>query len=575
MMHAANALTRPFSKWNHPVQRTMIAGLFALAAVSAVLLGLSVLSEDAAFSFSTFVYVVVPLGAGAVLISAATTHSGQNRIAWLTIGAGVFAWGVGELIWVIYEWYLAVEVPYPGWADVFYVAGYPLLFVGILILPHVKRRGLERVRLFLDATAGTIAGAAIMWVAYLNELIYFDSEISIMEQYINVMYAVGDLFLLIAVMILAVRRSSLRFDPRLISLAVGLVVMAAADIVYIPMVEEGIYTSGGWLDATWLIAYGAFIVAAWYLLEPEVDNEQVVRASRIWQLGVPYAAIMLLFGMTLIEIRGDASTLQIASGIVGLLVIGRQGVAIRENREIVEKQRTELIASISHELRTPLTGVIGFTELLDSEWDTLDDGDRAEMISIINGQAQHIGRIVTDLVGLARNTLDSTHLEQDTLNVDMLVRDAIAMVPELVDGTVVPETDIQPGLTVYGDRGRLIQVLVNYLTNAIRYGSGEMRIDARAEGRHLVINVHDNGPGVPKQHEEAIWDRFERGAHRFDATVPGSGIGLPIARMLVEAHGGTASYRRSGQLGGARFTMSIPSEPAYTQRAPAATAAPV
>jgi signal transduction histidine kinase len=128
---------------------------------------------------------------------------------------------------------------------------------------------------------------------------------------------------------------------------------------------------------------------------------------------------------------------------------------------------------------------------------------------------------------------------------------------------------------MYGDRGRLIQVLVNYLTNATRYGSGEIRIDARGEDRHIVINVHDNGPGVPKRHEEAIWDRFERGAHRFDATVPGSGIGLPIARMLVEAHGGTASYRRSGQLGGARFTMSIPSELTNTQRAPAATAAPV
>jgi signal transduction histidine kinase len=541
--------------------------------VSAVVLLFGLLSEDAAFTFSSWIYVVVPVGAGVVLIDAAMTLTGKNRVAWLLIGVGVFSWALGEVIWAVYEWFLAVEVPYPGWADVFYVAGYPLLFAGVLVLPHVKSRGLERVRLFLDATAGAIAVAAIMWVAYLNELIYFDSGISLLEQYINIMYAVGDLFLLIAVMILAVRRSNYRFDPRLVAVAVGLVVMAVADIVYLPMVDAGTYVSGGWLDAVWLIAYGAFIVAAWYLLEPEAHHEQVQRTSRVWQLGAPYAAIALLFGLTLLETGGDASTLQIASGIVGLLVIGRQGVAIRENRQLVEKQRTELIASISHELRTPLTGVIGFTALLDNEWETLDDGDRAEMISIVNEQAQHISRIVTDLVGLARNTLATTHLELGDHNVDLLVRDGIAMVPDLVDGTVSLETDIQPGLTVYGDRGRLIQVLVNFLTNAIRYGDGSIQLDAHTEDGRIVIDVHDNGPGVQKRYEEAIWDRFERGAHRYDATIPGSGIGLPIARMLVEAHDGSTSYQRSTKLGGSRFTMSIPTQATAPETALPATAA--
>jgi signal transduction histidine kinase len=561
------------STWNHPVQRAVILGLLVVTIVSAVVLLLGLLSEDAAFTFSSWIYVIVPVGAGVVLIDAAMTLTGKNRVAWLLIGVGVLSWALGEVIWAVYEWFLATEVPYPGWADVFYVAGYPLVLVGILVLPHVKSRGLERVRLFLDATAGTIAVAAIMWVAYLNELIYFDPELSLLEQYINIMYAVGDLFLLIAVMILAVRRSSFRFDPRLVAIAVGLIIDVAADIIYIPMVEAGTYVSGGWLDAVWLIAYAAYIVAAWYLLEPEMNIEQVQRTSRVWQLGAPYAAIALLFGLTFFETGGDASTLQIASGIVGLLVIGRQGVAIRENRQLVEKQRTELIASISHELRTPLTGVIGFTALLDNEWETLDDGERGEMISIVNEQAQHISRIVTDLVGLARNTLATTHLEFGDHDVDLLVRDSVAMLPRLVDGTVTLETDIQPGLTVYGDRGRLIQVLVNYLTNAIRYSNGSIQLDAHTEHGWIVIDVHDNGPGVQKRYEEAIWDRFERGAHRYDATIPGSGIGLPIARMLAEAHGGTATYQRSAKLGGASFTMSIPTQATAPETTLSATAA--
>ncbi len=561
------------STWNYPVRRAVILGLFVVTVVSAFVVLLGLLSEDAAFTFSSWIYVIVPLGAGVVLIDAATTLSGRNRVAWLTIGVGVLSWAMGEVIWAVYEWVLAVEVPYPGWADLFYVAGYPLVLVGILTLPHVRSRGLERVRLFLDATAGTIAISAIMWVAYLNELIYFDSELSLLEQYVNIMYAVGDLFLLVAVMILAVRRGSQRFDPRLVAVAVGLIIDVFADIVYIPMVEAGTYVSGGWLDATWLFAYGAYIAAAWYLLEPEVSTEQVDRSSRVWQLGAPYAAIALLFGLTLLETGGDASTLQIASGIVGLLVIGRQGVAIRENRQLVEKQRAELIASISHELRTPLTGVIGFTALLDNEWETIDDGERAEMISIVNDQAQHISRIVTDLVGLARNSLETAHLELGDHDVDLLVRDAVAMIPRLVDGTITFETDIQPGLTVRGDRGRLNQVLVNFLTNAIRYGGGSIQLDARAEHGRIVIDVHDNGPGVQKRYEEAIWDRFERGAHRYDATIPGSGIGLPIARLLAEAHGGTATYQRSAKLGGSRFTMSVPTQATATKTTLSATAA--
>ena len=180
------------------------------------------------------------------------------------------------------------------------------------------------------------------------------------------------------------------------------------------------------------------------------------------------------------------------------------------------------------------------------------------MISIVDNQAQHVNRIVTDLIKLARDTLDSTQLEVGTHLVSTLTEDAIAMVPELFTDKVDLNTKFEPNLEVSGDRGRLTQVLVNLLTNAVRYGNGQIRLDAHTNGGHVVLEVHDNGPGVPKRYEETIWERFERGAHRLDASVPGSGIGLPIARSLVESHGGTIGYQRSAQLGGACFTVSVP-----------------
>ena len=541
-----------------PVLAAVVWVLLFLSVVGAIVLGFGIFSEDTAFKLSSLLYVVVPIGAGGVMIRGALTLESRAKAAWLIIGAGVLAWGVGELVWVTYEYFLDMEVPYPGTADVFYVLGYPLIFAGVLLLPNVKPQRLERVRLSIDAVAGSMALAAIMWVSYLGNQIYFDPEVGLLEQLINVMYPFGDVILLVGLMILTVRKSSNRYDIRLIALAVGMVINAVADVVYILQIEADTYVSGGPSDALWLIGYGAFALAGWYLLRPAKVTEQVERSARIWQLATPYAAILLLFALTLWEIGGTGSTLEIASSIVALLIIVRQAVAIRENRELVEHQRDDLIASISHELRTPLTGVTGFTALLNSDWENLSDEERAEMISIVDGQAQHVNRIVTDLVGIARGSLHSTDLNIDHHSADLVVRDAVAMVPELNDVDAGLDVDIEPGLEVTADRGRLVQVLVNILTNAVRYGDGTTFLKGRSDGDSAVFEVHDAGLGVPRRHEQAIWDRFERGAHHLDAKVPGSGIGLPIARSLVEAHGGSIVYERSPLLGGASFVVSLP-----------------
>jgi len=546
-------------RWsNHPATRIAILSLFALSVASAALLGFGVLSEEAAFNFSQIIYVIVPAGAGIVVIGAAMTRKGRSKVAWLTIGAGALAWGIGEIIWVYYEAILKVEVPYPGWADVFYVLGYPLMFVGILLLPHVKPGRLERVRLSLDAVAGSIAVAAIMWVTYLGDQIYLDPEVGFLEQFINIMYPLGDVFLLIGLMILAVRRSSRRFDIRLLALSVGLIISFFADLIYIFQVEADTYISGGKLDALWLLDNAAIIAAGWYLLHPTRQNEQTERSTRLWQLAAPYGVILLLFALTLFDSGGEASVLEFSSGLVGVLIIARQGVAIRENRELVEKQRDDLIASISHELRTPLTSVQGFAELLNGSGDQLDSLQRAELTGIIERQSRHLGSIVTDLIDVARDQLADTDLKLDNHNLAEVISDATAMLPNSLTNSVDLEVQAASSVIVRADRRRLTQVVVNLLTNACRYGDGRVCVEAFAQNGSVAIEVHDNGPGVPKRYEEAIWERFERGEHRFNATVPGSGIGLPVARSLAEAHRGTISYRKSGRLGGACFAMSMP-----------------
>ena len=541
--------------------RTLAVAILTLlvsSIVAGAVLLFGLLPSDAAFHFSEIAYVILPAGAGVALIATSRTLERRRRVAWSIIGLGVLAWGLGEIIWVYYEYVLGVEVPYPGWADVFYILGYPLMFVGVLLLPHVKPGRLERLRLTLDAISGSLAIAAIMWVAYLSDQIYIDPELGFLEQFVNIMYPVGDVFLLIALMILAVRRSSLRFDVRLIVLSLGVVATAIADIIYVLQVENDTYIAGGWLDAVWLFSYGGFVAAGWYLLQGVKQTEQADRATSLWQVATPYTVVMILFALTLFDMSGDASVLQIASATVGLLIIARQAVSIRENRELVEKQRDDLIASISHELRTPLTSLQGFAELLNRSGDQLGAEQRDELTEIIERQSRHLGGIVTDLVDVARDELASTNLTLEILDLADIVADASAMLPQSVINNAEVAAETPPDLRVNADRRRLTQVIVNLLSNACRYGDGRVRIEAHATDKIVTIRVHDNGAGVPKRHEEAIWERFERGAHRFDATVPGSGIGLPIARALAEAHGGTLAYSRSEALGGACFTLMLP-----------------
>lgn len=545
------------------------------ALVGTIVIALQIGGSDFLFEFSTWTYAVVPAGSGLVLVLTAVKGRHPATAPWAFIGVGVLCWGLGELIWVYYSGLLGVEVPYPGWADVLYVAAYPFVLTGLLMLPHVHPRRWERVRLLLDALAGAVALSAIMWTFYLKDAIYLDPGVGLLENTVNLFYPAGDLMLLIGLLVLATRRSQYQFDGRLLMLALATFLTAVADIAYVFQVEDGIYVDGGRLDALWLLAYGLFAATAVLIAARPRLREQADRPERVWPMIAPYTAVAVLFALTLGELGRQATVLQTATAAVGLLIIARQAVAIRETRDVVENQRDSLVASISHELRTPLTAMSGFTDILEEDPD-MDPVERSELISIVNGQTKHLTRIVGDLVDVARDKLDTTTLTYASIDVADLVESALGMLTGEASSSDVT-TEIPPGLTVTGDADRLRQVLVNYLTNAARYGNGGVQVHARTIGRGgTMIEVHDDGPGVPKKHEITIWDRFERGAHTYLSTVQGSGLGLAIARQLVRAHGGQTGHRPSEHLGGACFWLTIPSPTTGNERTtPITRAVPV
>jgi signal transduction histidine kinase len=537
------------------------------ALMGMVLLGGGLLGSTAREVFAVGESVVVPFGAGLLLLLVAQRLEGQNRQAWLAIGLGVALRGVGEVVWQTY--FIAGNgVPHPSVADGFCLVSYPVIFLGVLLLPHLRPRRWERVRLTLDATAGSVALLALGWTWYLKDVLSQDPEVGLLGNLVNLAYPLVDLILLIAILVLATRRSAYQFDGRLLALGMGLLALTVADVSYILQLQAGtINQAGSTVGLFYGVAVGPLIICSLLVASPAKARDLADQPSRMWPLVVPYTPVLALFVVTIGQIGKSQTVLVVASAVVATLVIARQTVAIRENRDVVERQRNDLVASVSHELRTPLTGLMGFVEILRESPD-LDREERAEMMAVVASETQYLDHLVGDLLRMAHGATSVVQLVPENLAVGALVTSAIEMLTG--GGAAATITaHIDPGLIVRADGNRIRQVLLNYLINAARYGRGTIEVYATGTPEDVLIEVHDDGPGVPRKHELSIWDRFERGVHTNLSEIQGSGLGLPIARDLVAAHHGHTGYRRSEHLGGACFWLTLPGR---TRHAPTQSA---
>ncbi len=536
--------------------------------VAVVIFALVVLAIPTAFIFPS---TELPLGVLGVLIGHATagilfvrgarTLGGKEARAWRFVGFGFMTTSSGVLIVAILN-SIVEQVPAFGPQDIVFLFGYGMTFAGLALLPHTTGNVTARLRVWLDGLIGAVSLGSIMWVAYLGNLVEDAvAQSSLWERIAGFGYPVLDAMGLIVLMIVAVRRSAYRFDYRLLVFAGALTAQAFADLTFLSGLGED------WDNATpefgiFLVAVAGFLGTALLVTSRPKPREYADRATALMPMIAPYAAAVVLIGLLFFRIVGsslDARTIEllVATLLVGFLVVGRQSVAIRENRQLVEKERASLVSSISHELRTPLTAMMGFLELLDDEAAGVDEAERAELTTIVHHQAVYMSRIVADLIMLARESASEINLAEEPLRLRSVIDSAIKTVSEAAGTT---DVSCPSEMVVYADADRLQQVLVNLLANAVRYGGDYRAIVARVERDGVVMEVHDNGPGVPPRHSLKIWERFERGPNRYNATNPGSGIGLAVVEAVAKAHGGEAEYERSTLLGGACFRVRLPSQ---------------
>jgi two-component system phosphate regulon sensor histidine kinase PhoR len=251
-------------------------------------------------------------------------------------------------------------------------------------------------------------------------------------------------------------------------------------------------------------------------------------------------------------------------GAVGILQDVSPLRAAERERERLEQLKAEFISNVSHELRTPLTASMGYTELLLSGGVGEVPEAQREFLQTIYESNQHLQWLVDDLLDVSRMESGRFELELGSVGLQEVV-EAVAerMRPAAQDSGVELRPECEPDLpTVWGDARRLQQVLGNLLSNAVKYTprGGLARICARrADEDHVLLEVSDTGMGIDPQDLPDLFQRFHRGRNAVDGNIPGTGLGLYIAKSIVESHGGRIEVESS--LGcGTTFRVYLPAE---------------
>ena len=233
-------------------------------------------------------------------------------------------------------------------------------------------------------------------------------------------------------------------------------------------------------------------------------------------------------------------------------------------RDRLDRMKDEFVLTASHELRSPLTSVQGFAELLMLEREKLSP-KQAETVEIIIDNSRHLVRLLNDLLDLARSDAGRLTIRPVPTEVAPLVEDAVRTMraqTEAAGQTLSQEIESGlPPVEIEPDRVR--QVLVNLLTNAHEYcpERASIRVTAVRIGAEVELAVSDDGPGMPEDQLEHIFDRFTRGDAGLTQRVGGTGLGLAISKSLVELHGGTIGVTSSpGE--GSTFRVRLPASAA-------------
>jgi signal transduction histidine kinase len=585
--------------------RVAVIASVTVAVVFVVWMELGIGGPWVTLAFSDILQALAPLAAAGACFHAAhrspygfgRAWTASLRRAWRLLGWACLSWGLGQVIWSYFE-LVAHTDPFPSLADVGFLCTVPLLITGVLAFPTAPPRATARLRTLLD---GLLIAASLLFLSWATVLgdAYRGAGSSGIERTFALAYPLGDICTATIALVLLIRSHG-RGVTHLRLIALAVLALAASDSAFAFMTQTGSYVSGTLVDAGWIVGWLTFLVAAQRPTVAELRRSDEEEEPSLGRLALPYLPLLLaaVTGLAVQVLEGSFEPFLVFTGTaVGVLVIGRQVVALIENRqlnarlqdtvtelahqeqELKDALRRELavadrlratdamkdtfLRAVSHDLRTPLTAMLGVAVTLERTKLNLPREQALDLVRMLVEKTQKLERLLKDLLDL--NRLEEGVLEPNRSMTDVreLCHRVVAEVDQLAGWPI--DIEAEP-IMAFIDGPKVERIIENLLLNTTRHTPPGTRVWVRAlaRGSDLELIVEDAGPGVPAELAGTIFEVFHRGGAPAPtpAHARGVGIGLSLVARFAQLHGGHAWVdERWG--GGAAFHVLLPDTVTY------------
>jgi signal transduction histidine kinase/ActR/RegA family two-component response regulator len=513
---------------------------------------------------TTLAVLLAAVGAAGVLVCVVkTVTTPGERALWLTLGTGKLGWSIAAPAYLVNSNAVS-DFPTVGDSALLF---YPAMLGGFVLLARRRLVGLPRP-LWLDAALGGLALAAVGAFLVYEPLLHGTMPNDV--EAVALVYTLADL-VLAGFIGVAIMFAGWRTAPVLLVLGLGAALAAVADGAWTVEIDHGHLTAHPLVALGWTA--GVVMVA----LAAPVDDGRPERVSEPgWALAaVPVIAALAAVSVLIAETANHHSiaaylaeaTLLLAVLRLAISLIDNQRAAARRRREDearrareeaerANRAKTEFLSRMSHEVRTPLNSILGFAQLL---VDDVEGPERASVERILRA-GNHLRQLIDDILDLSAIEAGQTAMSLEPTPLEPTIAESTALLEPLArrtgTGVVRRDADDAPSAVV-ADPQRLKQVLLNLISNAMKYGGSESDVVVCVErnGPCGVVKVIDAGPGIPEEHMEDLFTPFERGAAQ-GSGIEGSGLGLALTKNLVETMDGSIDVETGPN--GTTFSVSLP-----------------
>ena len=235
-----------------------------------------------------------------------------------------------------------------------------------------------------------------------------------------------------------------------------------------------------------------------------------------------------------------------------------------EEAKTANKSKSDFLAGMSHELRTPLNAVIGFSQVLEKKYFGDLNEKQEKYVANILGSGQHLLSLINDILDLSKIEAGKMELEPSTVKIKNLLESIMIVIKERamkhrIELDVHTSKDLED-LEITADERRLKQIMYNLLSNAVKFtpDGGTITVEGKRDGKELIVSVSDTGIGLTPQQQKKVFEEFYQVSTGVKDKTPGTGLGLPLTRRIVEMHGGRLWVESKGKDRGSKFVFTLP-----------------